>query len=233
MESELAVDRKNNLVEMRPPREKQSAPLRIIASAISYIFHPLFIPVYLAWLVVKTQSYLFAVFTEWEKTLFIVRFGVMYIMFPLVSVLLMKALGFIGSFRLKTQRDRIIPYIVCMIYYWWMWYVLHNQPQFPKVFVVLSFAIFLASVAGLMANITMKVSMHAMAAGIMSAFVMLVGFSQDIDFGVYISVAILLAGIICTARFIDSDHTPREIYGGLLIGILSILIAIKFVSEGV
>lgn len=149
-------------------------------------------------------------------------------MFPVVSVLLMKALGFISSFQLKTQRDRIIPYIVCMIYYWWMWYVLHNQPEFPEAFVVLSLAIFLASIGGLMANISMKVSMHAMGAGIMVAFVMLLGFSQDISFGIYISLAILLAGLICTSRFVASDHTSREIYGGLFIGVLSLLIAIEF-----
>jgi hypothetical protein len=148
-------------------------------------------------------------------------------MFPLVSVLLMKAVGFVSSFQLKTQRDRIIPYVVCMIYYWWMWYVLHNQ-SFPREFTILSFAIFLTSIGGLMANISMKVSMHAMASGIMVAFVIMLAFSQDISFGIYISLAILLTGLICTSRFIASDHTAREIYGGLLIGILCLLLAIKF-----
>lgn len=228
MESQLAVDERNNLIEVQPSNTKYPAFIRIAAKIISYIFHPLFIPVYLSWLVVKTQSYLFAVFTEWEKTIFIVRFGVIYIMFPLVSVLLMKALGFISSIHLKTQRDRIIPYVVCMIYYWWMWYVLQNQPEYPKEFVVLSLSIFLASIGGLMANINMKVSMHAIAAGVMAAFVMLLGFSQDLDFGIYISISILLAGIICTSRLIDSDHSAREIYWGLFIGILSLLISEKF-----
>ena len=79
-----------------------------------------------------------------------------------------------------------------------------------------------------MANIRMKVSMHAMAAGILVAFVIMLGFSQDISFGIYISFAILLAGIICTSRFIVGDHTPQEIYGGLLIGVLCLVLAIKF-----
>jgi hypothetical protein len=228
MESQLIVDEKNNLLQVGPLKEKQPATLRIAAKLISYIFHPLFIPVYISWLVVETQSYLFGVFSEWEKTIFIARFGVMYIMFPLVSVLLMKALGFVNSIRLKTQRDRIIPYIVCMIYYWWMWYVLHNQPEYPRQFVILSLGIFLASIGGLMANINIKISMHAIGAGLMAAFVMLLGFSQDTNFGIYISIAILLAGIICTARFIDSDHTAKEIYVGLFVGILSLLLAIKF-----
>ncbi len=228
MESQLAVDEKNNLVEVQASNAKYPAMVRIVAKIISYIFHPLFIPVYLSWLIVKTQSYLFGAFTEWEKTIFIARFAVIYIMFPLVSVLLMKALGFISSIHLKKQRDRIIPYVVCMIYYWWMWYVLHNQPEYPKLYVVLSLAIFLASIGGLMANINMKVSMHAIAAGVMAAFVMLLGFSQDIDFGIYIAISILVTGIICTSRLIDSDHTTKEIYWGLFIGIVSILISEQF-----
>ncbi len=228
METQLAVDQKNNLLEIRPSKSKQPVPVRIAAKIISYVFHPLFIPVYLSWLIVKTQSYLFVGFNEWAKIMFIARFGLMYIMFPLLSVLLMKALGFISSIHLKTQKDRIIPYIVCMIYYWWMWYVLHNQREFPEQCVILSFAIFLASIGGLMANISMKVSMHAIASGVLAAFVMLLGFSQDINFGIYIAITLLLAGIICTARFIDSDHTSKEIYTGLFIGILSLLLAIKF-----
>jgi hypothetical protein len=228
MDSELIADEKNNLLQARSLKEKQPAPLRIAAKIISYIFHPLFIPVYLSWLAVESQSFLFGVFSEWEKAIFIARFGVMYIMFPLVSVLLMKALGFVSSIHLNTQKDRIIPYVVCMIYYWWMWYVLHNQPEYPKQFVILSFAIFLASIGGLMANINIKISMHAIGAGVMAAFVMLLGFSQDINFGIYISISILLAGIICTARFIDSDHTAKETYVGLLVGILALVLAVKF-----
>ena len=149
-------------------------------------------------------------------------------MFPLFTILLLKALGFIKSIYLKTQQERIVPYIICMVYYWWMWYVLHNQPAYTKECITLSLAIFLCSIGGLMANISMKISMHAMAAGIMVAFVILLGFSQDSDFGVYISLSILLTGLICSARLIDSDHTTQEIYWGLFVGIASILVAMVF-----
>lgn len=228
MESRLVVDERNNLLQSRSRRERQPLFLRVGAKIISYLFHPIFIPVYLSWLIIRTQSYLFGAFSDWEKTMFIARFAVMYIMFPLISVLLMKALGFVNSVYLRTQKDRIIPYVVCMIYYWWMWYVLHNQPEYPRQFVILSFAIFLASIGGLLANIRLKISMHAIAGGLMASFVMLLGFSQDVNFGIFISIAILLAGVICTARFIDSDHTAREVYMGTLVGVLSLLLAIRF-----
>jgi hypothetical protein len=57
---------------------------------------------------------------------------------------------------------------------------------------------------------------------------MFLGFSQDLNFGIYISGSIFLTGVICTARFIDSDHTPKEIYVGLLIGVGALLLALQF-----
>ena len=78
-----------------------------------------------------------------------------------MTVLLAKALGFLQSVHLKTQKERIIPYIACGIYYFWMWYVLRNQPQFSREVVILSMAIWIAASLGLLANIYMKVSMHA------------------------------------------------------------------------
>jgi membrane-associated HD superfamily phosphohydrolase len=229
MESHLEVDQKDNLVRVQAPKPKYAGAIRIAARVISYIFHPLFIPVYLGWLVLKTDSYLFGSFNDRQKLMLLASFGVMYIMFPLVSVLLMKALGFISSIHLRTQKDRIIPYVVCMIWYWWMWYVMSNRPDnVPKDAVVLSLAIFLACIGGLMANIRMKVSMHAIAAGVMAAFVMLLGLSQDVNFGIYITLSILLTGVTCTARLIDGNHTTKEIYWGLFIGIFSVVMASKF-----
>ena len=228
MEPHLAVAEKSTLLEVRPQRGKQILPVRIAARIMSYLFHPLIIPVYLSWLILNTNAYSFAAFSPRQKFLLMGTFSVMYIMFPLLSVLLMKALGFITSIHLKTQRDRIIPYVACMFYYWWVWYVMNNRPEVPWECVVLSLAIFLASIGGLIANISMKVSMHAIAAGVMAAFVMLLGFLQDLNFGFYISGSILLAGAICTARFIDSDHTSREIYVGITIGVVALLLALQF-----
>ena len=154
------------------------------------------------------------------------RFFIMYSFFPLVTVLLAKGLGFLDSVYLKTQKERIIPYIACGFYYFWMCYVLRNQPQFSSEVVQLSMAIFLASSIGLMVNIIMKVSMHAISMGILVVFMGLLALTQSGSYGVFLSIAFLLAGLVCTARFIVSDHTPKEIYVGLLVGAAAQLLAI-------
>src|SRR5690606_34463260 len=161
-----------------------------------------------------------------QKVLTIIRFLIMYSFFPLITVLLSKALGFLQSIYLKTQKDRIIPYIACGVYYFWMSYVLRNQPGFAKEIVLLSMAIFIASSLGLLLNIYMKVSMHAIAMGIMLMFITLLSFTQSVNYTPYLSMAILLTGVVCTARFIVSDHTAREIYIGLFTGTIAQLLAL-------
>jgi hypothetical protein len=71
----------------------------------------------------------------------------------------------------------------------------------------------------------MKISLHAISAGVMLAFIFLLAFSEPISYGVYITVALLITGLVCTSRFIVSDHLPKEVYGGLMLGIISMLIA--------
>ena len=227
MSTRLIVDQSSQLQEFRETgHQPRNVIIRLIARVISYIFHPLFIPVYIAWFLITVQPYLFASFTPAEKLLAIIRFFIMYSFFPLVTVLLAKGLGFLDSIYLKTQKERIIPYIACGVYYFWMAYVLRNQPEFSKEVVQLSMAIFIASSLGLLVNIVMKVSMHAMSMGIMLVFMALLSFTQAGSYSIYISMVFLIAGLVCTSRFIVSDHTPSEIYTGLLVGGISQLIAV-------
>jgi hypothetical protein len=201
--------------------------LKLVAKVISVIFHPLFIPVYLSWFVLN-YSNLFLSISPADRILLMLRFLVMYTVFPLATVLMSKALGFVSSIHLRTQRDRIIPYIASGVYYFWMWYVLRNQPEFPKQFVMLALAIFIASSIGLLFNTYLKVSMHAISAGVMITFVYLLSITAEVNYGFYISIALLIAGAVCTARLINSNHQPGEVYIGLIIGIVAQLVGYMF-----
>lgn len=200
--------------------------IRVAAMIISYIFHPLFVPVYIMAFLLGYQPILFSGYGPGAKALLLVRFILLYTFFPLVTVLLAKGLGFLQSIHLKTQKERIIPYIACGIYYFWMCYVVRNQPENPRETVLLTMAIFIASSAGLMANIYMKVSMHAMSMGVLVMFMAVLGTSQATNYTLYASVAVFIAGLVCTARLIVSDHSNKEIYTGLIIGAASYLAAI-------
>jgi len=201
--------------------------LRWTARVISVIFHPLFIPVYMGWFFVYGIR-LFPQLDEWTKTKLMLSFGVNYMLLPLITLLLAKALGFIQSIFLNTQKDRIIPYVATGIFYFWVWYVFKNQ-NFPREVVMFALAVFLASSLGLIVNSYIKVSMHAISFGVVALFMMILGFTTDLNYGPYIALAFFIAGLVCTARLINNDHRPAEVYAGLLVGAIAQGIAFFFV----
>ena len=201
--------------------------LRIAAKVVSYIFHPLFIPVYMGWFFVYVLR-LFPGRDAWQQTVLILQFFVSYTLLPAATVLIAKALGFVQTVYLKTQKDRIIPYMATMIFYFWMWYVSKNL-SFPKETVMFSLAVFLATCFGVFFNTYLKVSMHGLSVGVVITLLFILSLTSSSNFGPFLSIALFIAGLVCTARLINNDHRPVEIYAGLFLGAISQLIAWAFV----
>jgi len=230
MPDRLIITEENQLKEVSiPETPKQPLVVQLLAKFISYVFHPLFVPLYITYFIIIVRSYQFAGISEWGNLRILLQVFVNCTFLPLASILLLRALNFINSVFLKTQKDRIIPYIICMTFYFWNWYVFKNNHE-VKDLVSMSMAIFNASVFGFLVNISMKVSMHAISAGVMSTFIALLAFTDSSSFSLYLSIAILISGIVCTSRLIVSDHSQKEIYYGFLIGVFSQLAAHYFVN---
>lgn len=206
----------------------QPAVIRLLARFISWVFHPVFVPVYMMAFLVYEHPFQFTGFDPRQKMMVMLQTMAMYLFFPLVTVLLLKALGFIDSIQLKKQKDRIIPLVACGIWYFWIWYVWHNLPGYPDMAIRFALAIWISSWTGLMMNTRMKISLHAISMGIAITFLFILAFTQPLNFGLYLSVGLLIAGLVCTARFIVSDHTAAEIYGGLALGSVSMIAAQVF-----
>lgn len=229
MNRRLVLDNQNQLQEIQQP----PVILRFAAKFISWVFHPVFVPVIVMWFLLYVHPYLFAGFSEEQKFKTMMMAVVSFTFFPLVTILLLKALKFIDSIYLRTQKERVIPFVACMIWYFWIWYVWNNfgktrdTVDIPPAAVHFAFAAFISTFVGLMVNIIMKVSLHAISMGIIVAFFASMALTQDVNFGIYFSAVLLIAGLVCTARFIVSDHSAREIYGGLASGIVSMLISLQ------
>lgn len=235
MSSRLVIDKQEGLKEFGPEGPvPQPAGIRMAARFFSYLFHPVFIPVLTVWFMLYVHPYLFAGQSPFDKMRILMMAVLMYTLFPIVTVLMLKGLKFIQTIHLDTQKDRIIPIIACMTWYGWLAYVWWNSHKMndsiavPKEAFRLTLAVFLASWLALMANIKIKISLHAISVGVMLTFIILLALSQDLNFGIYISIALLITGITCTSRFIVSDHTAAEIYSGLGVGVASMLIASQF-----
>jgi hypothetical protein len=166
----------------------------------------------------------FAGFNEQGKKRVLVMITLNAIGFPAITVLLLKGLGFIESIFLRTQRDRIIPYIASMTFFFWAQYALREQPEIPRILVAFMFGVFISSAAALIANIYFKISMHAIGTGGLIGVFYVIMQQNTMLMTWPLSAALLIAGLVCTSRMIVSDHTSKEIYSGLLVGFICQLI---------
>jgi len=207
------------------PGLQYPAALRFMGHFFSTVFHPLFIPSWIAAYLLFQHPYAFAGAPDRLKVFRFLSIFFSTAFLPAFSVFLLRQLRFIDSIYLRTQKDRIIPYIICMVYYFWIWYVSRNLHESNEMTAML-LSTFIASILGLMANIYFKISMHGLAAGALFVFFIWLAFSGSIRIGGDMASAVLVTGLICTSRFLVSNHSSFEVYAGLAGGMLCQLAAI-------
>ena len=198
-----------------------SAVTKFFGHIISFVFHPLFVPTYFILYLIKVVPFEFVGITDWQLQLRVFSVFWLTAFFPAFAVFLLWRLKFSDSIFLRTQKDRIIPYVIVMFFYWWMYYLSRNFSDQPIVLKYFYFGIFIASALGLIVNNFIKVSLHGMGIGGLLTSVVLVGFKYPVNNIIWDIVFILLTGIVISARMIVSDHTKNELSIGLGIGIIT------------
>lgn len=201
--------------------DKPGIAARIFGNFFSYIFHPVFVPLYIIFFLLYIHPSAFSGFSEQEKKQTVLIILLNLVIFPLITVLLLKAVGFIDSLYLRTQKDRIIPYIASGIFFFWGYTVFKEQPQYPPVLTAFILGIFLASSAALLANIYFKVSMHAIGMGGWLGFFLLLFYRNSMLMTWPLCLALLVTGLVCSSRLLLRSHEQKDIYGGLLIGMIT------------
>ena len=214
------------------PNENSHQPglvARMLCTAISVLVHPVFVPLYVTAFLLYLHPTAFVGFSAFNKTRTLIIVALNITFYPMLTILLLKWLGFIESMLLKTQKDRIIPYIASGIFFFWSYTVFKQQSAYPLLMSAYMLGLFLASSGALLANIYLKVSMHAIGMGTwLGFFLMLMKHNSMLMSGPLFAL-ILLTGIVCTARLILNSHRPLEIYVGLGLGMLAALVGYAFV----
>ncbi|GAA0532025.1 hypothetical protein [Chitinophaga japonensis] len=225
------------ILHVRDLRQEQplfSPAVRTVAQVISYLLHPLFIPTIITFLTVHALPEYFVNFKQdsirfpYDKLYF--RVISISLFFPLLTVMLSRALRFIDSFYLRTQRDRIIPYVASIIYYFWAFYTFIREGVSPAFYNAFFLGIFLAVIIAFIANIFIKISMHTIGWGGVIGFLLALMGGMQMNVTIPLVITFFVAGLVATARLVLSAHSSAEIYAGFGVGILSQLIAYLIVG---
>jgi hypothetical protein len=199
--------------------------LRYIAKFISFLLHPLFIPTFFFYFLMIVVPYKFEGITDWQLKMRLFSVFWLTAFFPAFAVFLLWRLKFSESIFLRTQKERIIPYVITMFFYWWMYYLSRNFKDQPIDLKYFYFGIFIATSLGLIINNFIKISLHAIGISGLLMAVFLVSMRYPAVNLIWLLFTILLSSIVVSARMIVSDHTKQELLIGFGVGIFTQLIA--------
>ena len=126
--------------------------VQYIAHLLSYVLHPLFIPTYFFLYLMQVLPFEFVGITDWQLKMRLFSVAWLTAFFPAFAVFLLWRLKLSDSIFLRTQKERIIPYVITMFFYWWMYYLSRNFTDQPIALKFFYLGIFVASAIGMTVN---------------------------------------------------------------------------------
>lgn len=217
------------MVDQNNMEKSQPMIVKYIAHLLSYVFHPLFIPTYFFLYLMQVLPFEFVGITDWQLKMRLFSVAWLTAFFPAFAVFLLWRLKLSDSIFLRTQKERIIPYVITMFFYWWMYYLSRNFNDQPIALKFFYLGIFVASAIGMTVNNFMKVSLHAMGIAGITTSILLVSVFYPVTNALWVPLAILLTALVISARLVVSDHSKKELIVGLFIGVFTQLAAYLWV----
>lgn len=196
-----------------------------MARLLSYLLHPLLMPVLSLWLALELDLHLGYFLPEQSRWALLGMMALMTIGFPLTSAMLLRRAGVIGSLEMPLRSERLAPYALTLVYYGMTLYLLLRMRLHPLAIALFGGAT-LALLLTLAITLRWKISAHMV--GIGGCLGAAVGLNQLHDLGAFapICALIVLAGALGTARLLASDHTPGQVYAGAALGFGSVFAAV-------
>lgn len=193
----------------------------IVCKLIAYVFHPLFIPTYFFSFLMWRFPYEFPGLTPLQLKLKLFSVFWMTAFFPAFAVFLLWKLQFSRDIYLLTQKERIIPYFICMFFYWWMYYLSRNFTDQPAILKSFFMGIFISSSVGVFLNNYLKISLHGIAMGALFAVMLATAFYYHQALGLELSITLLMVGLVGSSRLLLGSHNPLQLYLGIGVGVIS------------
>src|ERR1035438_6503657 len=188
-----------------------------IARFISYLMHPLLVPLYILALLLYGNSFLSPGLSYSFKLTLIGLICLTTILFPLLFIYLLYRKKLVHSLFLETSEERIYPLLIIAIFYYLTYYLLKGNRISPVFSYYMLGATFLAILA-LIITFYSKISLHMLGAGGMTGLILGLAFNLSNGICYFLVGTILVSGITGFARLKVNSHKPSEIYAGFLVG---------------
>ncbi|WP_140486171.1 hypothetical protein [Flavobacterium sp. GSA192] len=189
-------------------------PKRILPF-FSYLFHPVFIPIY------ATLFYLFSnhsYFINKEKYLVLLQVSIITFVIPMLFFLLLRLTGKITSVMVPELSERKFPLIIQCFLIILLVRKSITLELYPELHFFLLAALFSTLIALSLLFFNIKASLHMMGISALTFFVFGLSLHHQTPNTILIIFLVLMNGFVASSRLIMKAHTPKELIIGVLLG---------------
>jgi hypothetical protein len=196
--------------------EKSKNAADTLATIISIVFHPLFIPLYGLGILFSAPTYLSSIPFQVKKILFFIVL-MNNVLVPLAMLPFFRIRNIITSYTIENRSERIIPLVTGSILYIITAFIFFRFPV-PDFFKSFIFATAILAVMVTFINFRWKISIHGAGSGALTALVVVLGLKTGAPLTWYLVAAILAGGLNLSSRLRLDSHDPSEVWIGFLVG---------------
>ncbi|EAR02262.1 hypothetical protein [Maribacter sp. HTCC2170] len=199
--------------------------MKFFQKAISYIFHPLFIPI------AGTLAY-FLITPKYSPLELqsgnILPIFILTVIIPIITFLILRNIGYVNSIQLPTIQERKYPLYINLVILLMIVYKV-----IPNNYIIELYFYFVGLIAATFATIILlffkvKSSMHLLGMGSLFMFLVNLSIHFEINITLALSLFILAIGLVSTSRLYLKAHTKAELILGFGIGLISQLLTVKY-----
>lgn len=200
--------------------EKTEQITIILARILSFVFHPLFCPLYGLAIIFTAPTFLEYLPDTVKKMLFMTVLA-NNVMIPVVMLPLLRNRNIISSYYIDDRSERIIPLTMLS-----MLYIITSFITFrfhvPMIIKSLIFAVTLLSIIVTFITFWWKISIHSMTTGSIIALIIMLSIKMHVPLTWYLVTAVLIGGCILSARLLLGSHNPAQVWAGFATGFLGL-----------
>ncbi len=197
------------------------------AKVISYTLQPLAMPLLSVFLAFSVDPYMASYYNQEAKLAIYSVMGLNTFIVPTLLVIYLKRLKIISSLDVENRKERLIPFVLTLALYITT-YILLKKSSLPQELYSIVLGSIIAMIAAFLITFFWKISIHMTGIGGVIG-VMCALFQVHFFFPVGIlTILILVAGFIGTARMVLNVHTIAQVICGTILGFTTQFLVVKY-----
>jgi hypothetical protein len=215
----------NQTASDNPIPRTRSTALIVFSQVASIVLHPLFMTTIMVLLLNTFLRAHFSTLSADEFKAWLAQLFLYTIVLPFIAIFAFKFTGLISNAKMHKPRDRVLPLIATLIFYFLAYKVLVVRHPVGGLVQSLLLGSCGAIAIMLIVNFFYKVSVHTTAAAILAGMCIVLAIGKIAIPAPLLVLAVVIAVVVGAIRWFLGSHTMGQILLGYTVGIFSQLAA--------